>query len=126
MSWKAEPWKAESWKPALTRGFDVRARTLSPVQQFVAVKVDGSHDLEMLAVMTGLPLQRVTSVVNELVAVGAVAPWGDELAEANEHPTDPEMQVVTAPEPPLPPVVTRPARRVDPLKVTAPLHAPKP
>jgi hypothetical protein len=125
-------WKAESWKPALTQGFDVHARTLSPVQQFVALKVDGAHDLEMLAAMTGLPLNRVSSVVNELVTVGAVVPHAVELAEEQEHPTDPEMQVVTGPwlgapattAPAQPPVAARPApRRVDPLKITAPLHA---
>lgn len=62
-----------AWKPRLRTGIDVRSLPLRPIQGFLLSRLDGS-DVTALAQVTGLPAQQVTTMLGELVALGAVEP----------------------------------------------------
>ncbi len=83
-----------AWKPTLRSGVDLKALPLSPLMGFVASRLDGQTDLQGLAQVTGMPADRVQSLVGELIALGAV--------EAD--PQAAPAHVAAAPEPaPAPP-----------------------
>lgn len=67
------------WKPQLAPGVDVRQLPLSPLHGFVLSRVDGSSDVTAIAQGTGLPPERIESLLKELVASGALQarPGGD-------------------------------------------------
>jgi len=61
-----------SWKPTVAAGIDVRTLPLSVLQGFVLSRIDGASDVAALAQVTGLSRERVTEVLEELVAAGAL------------------------------------------------------
>lgn len=62
------------WKPQLVPGVDVRQLPLSPLHGFVLSRVDGASDVTAIAQGTGLPPERIESLLKELVASGALQP----------------------------------------------------
>ncbi|MFT3842179.1 MAG: hypothetical protein QM723_34630 [Myxococcaceae bacterium] len=61
-----------AWKPALRSGVKLETLPLSPLLGYVASRLDGQSDLDSLAKVTGMPLERVQGLVAELVTLGAV------------------------------------------------------
>ncbi|GMU62922.1 MAG: hypothetical protein AMXMBFR34_46850 [Myxococcaceae bacterium] len=60
------------WKPVLAVGVDLKSLPLSPLHGFVLSRVDGASDVEVLSKVTGLPVDRVQTLLDELVATGAL------------------------------------------------------
>ena len=97
-----------SWKPAPRPGIDLKSLTLSPLQGYVATRVNGAADVDALAKATGLPAERVSSLLTELVAMGAVLPDAPAPAVPTAPPAPgafvptiaPVVGMVVDPEPP--------------------------
>ncbi len=84
------------WTPRPAAGCDVLALQLGTEEGFVLSRIDGSTDLDQLALVTGLPAARLEAILARLVREGAVeAPRG----APRTAPTPP----ATAPAPPTPP-----------------------
>jgi len=60
--------------PRPVRHRDVLALHLSPQEGFVLSRIDGSTDVEGLALVTGLPPERLEAILERLVGAGAVEP----------------------------------------------------
>jgi hypothetical protein len=66
-----------AWIPTPSRGCDVLALQLDPVEGFVLSRIDGNTDLDQLALVTGLTAVRLEAILETLVREGAVeAPEG--------------------------------------------------
>jgi len=71
-----------AWIPTPSRGCDVLALNLGPVEGFVLSRIDGNTDLDELALVTGLTAVRLEAILETLVREGAVeAPQGASRAE---------------------------------------------
>lgn len=66
------------WRPKPRAGVDLRSLPLSPLQGYLLSRLDGTSDVNALAQVTGQPADQVTSMLAELVTLGAV--------EANPEP----------------------------------------
>lgn len=76
-----------AWKPRLVPGVDVRQLPLSPLHGFVLSRVDGAADVTSIAQGTGLPRERVETLLRELISAGALEASADAApAEAVEAP----------------------------------------
>jgi hypothetical protein len=72
-----------AWIPTPSRGCDVLALRLDPVEGFVLSRIDGQTDLDQLALVTGLTAVRLEAILETLVREGAVeAPHGAPSAGA--------------------------------------------
>lgn len=72
-----------AWIPTPSRGCDVLALRLDPVEGFVLSRIDGQTDLDQLALVTGLTAVRLEAILETLVREGAVeAPQGAPSAGA--------------------------------------------
>lgn len=83
-----------TWKPQLTPGVDVRQLPLSPLHGFVLSRVDGASDVTAIAQGTGLPPERLETVLKELVASGALEPRPESAApppEVLDEVVEPEV-----------------------------------
>lgn len=75
-----------TWKPQLAPGVDVRQLPLSPLHGFVLSRVDGASDVTAIAQGSGLPPERVETILKELVASGALQARPESAAPAEELP----------------------------------------
>jgi hypothetical protein len=81
-----------AWKPMLRAGVDLRTMPLSPMQGYVASRLDGATDVHGLALLVNLPDAQVESLLHELAALGAIdAPAGQPNA-APEPPPEGELE----------------------------------
>lgn len=83
-----------TWKPQLAPGVDVRQLPLSPLHGFVLSRVDGASDVTAIAQGSGLPAERVETILKELVASGALQPRPESAApppEVLDAPAEPEV-----------------------------------
>jgi hypothetical protein len=77
-----------TWIPRPSRGCDLLALQLGPEEGFVLSRIDGSTDLDQLALLTGLSAARLGVILGRLVREGAVeAPPG--AARASPVPSPP-------------------------------------
>lgn len=76
-----------AWKPLPRAGVDLKALPLSPTQGYVMSRLDGAADVDELAKVTGLPRERLESLLAQLVAMGAV-----ERDETEPPPAEPEPE----------------------------------
>lgn len=65
-----------NWTPAPRPEVDVFKLPLDAEHGFLLSQIDGATDLETLALVTGLPSQKVERMVSDLVAMGAVISGG--------------------------------------------------
>lgn len=72
-----------NWKPKWAPGVDLKALTLTTVEGFLASRIDGNTSVSELAVLTNLPADQVTSVLERLVSEGAITP--------DENPLSPTL-----------------------------------
>jgi hypothetical protein len=63
----------QPWKPSLDPGVDLRGLPLTPEEAFVATRLDGATDARGLALVTGLPPERIEAALEKLASLGAVA-----------------------------------------------------
>src|SRR6185295_12936110 len=98
-----------TWKPTLRAGVDLRALPLSPMQGFVASRLDGVTDVHGLSQITNLPDAQVESLLHELARLGAIdSPAGPPLPISSPPSLPPSLIAipsiapVTAPLPPEP------------------------
>jgi hypothetical protein len=61
------------WKPSLDPGIDLLGLPLTPEEGFVASRLDGATDAHGLAIVTGLPPERIEAALEKLASFGAVA-----------------------------------------------------
>jgi len=88
------------WKPELTPGVDLRKLPLSPLHGFVLSRVDGASDVTALSQVTGMPVDRVEALLDELVATGALRPRP--AAEAPPPADDADADDAAVPDEPEP------------------------
>jgi hypothetical protein len=82
-----------AWKPTLRPGVDLRSLPLSPMQGFVASRIDGATDLHGLAQVTNLSDAQVEILLGELAELGAV----DAPAAAAPEPAHAPAAVASEP-----------------------------
>ncbi|MBL8917572.1 MAG: hypothetical protein JNJ54_01815 [Myxococcaceae bacterium] len=75
-----------AWKPRPRADVDVRSLPLRPIQGFLLSRLDGASDVAALAQVTGLPLEQVTTMLGELVSLGAVEPEPGDAPPAEGPP----------------------------------------
>jgi hypothetical protein len=86
-----------AWKPTLRPGVDLRSLPLSPMQGFVASRIDGATDLHGLAQVTNLSDAQVEILLTELSALGAVdAPAATAAAPEAPHAEPPLVEAALA------------------------------
>jgi hypothetical protein len=85
-----------AWKPSLRKGVKLESLPLSPLLGYVASRLDGQSDLDALAKVTGMPLERVQGLIGELVSMGAVE------GEAGAAPAPAPVAEPEAPPPEVP------------------------
>jgi hypothetical protein len=78
----------EPWKPSLDPGVDLLGLPLTPEEGFVASRLDGATDARGLAIVTGLPPERVEAALEKLAALGAVARPPEAPDEDEPEPAD--------------------------------------
>lgn len=104
---------AEAWKPKLA-GVDLKQLTLSPLEGFLASRIDGRTTVAELSALTNLPAERVEVLLGQLVTAGAV--------EAVAAPAPPSIAPLV---PPIAPLVAPPV--LEPVtEPDAPLLEPEP
>jgi hypothetical protein len=81
-----------SWKPAPRADLDLFAMSLDAQQGYLLSRLDGETDVEALAMVTGLPPERVTSMLEDLVALGAVQAGGSKAGTPRPEPAPNENQ----------------------------------
>jgi hypothetical protein len=87
-----------TWIPRPSRECDLLALQLGPEEGFVLSRIDGSTDLDQLALVTGLTAARLGAILGRLVREGAVeAPHG--AARAAPSPPAPAPAPPPAPPP---------------------------
>ena len=69
------------WNPQLAP-IDLKSLPLSAEEGYLVSRIDGRTSVEELALLTGLPRDKVTSIVERLVETGAVLRSADEVAAA--------------------------------------------
>ncbi len=80
------------WIPTPSRGCDVLALQLGPEEGFVLSRIDGSTDLDQLALVTGLTTVRLEAILETLVREGAIeAPQGAPPAEGDSTASSPRQ-----------------------------------
>ena len=93
-----------TWKPSLRPDVDPFTLPLDVQQGFLLSRLDGATDVEALAILTGLPAERVRAMLGELVALGAVGPEPVESPAAEEGVEAVEALEAEDPEDPNPTV----------------------
>lgn len=63
-----------TWRPSPRAGVDLLALPLDPMQGYLLSRLDGTMDVPTLAALMGLGEAQVATRLDELVALGAVAP----------------------------------------------------
>jgi hypothetical protein len=82
-----------TWIPRPSRGCDLLALQLGPEEGFVLSRIDGSTDLDQLALLTGLSAARLGVILGRLVREGAVeAPHGAARASPAPSPPPPKPE----------------------------------
>lgn len=78
-----------SWRPRLRNAVDLRELVLDEQQEFLLSCLDGSVEIDELALLTGLNAERVRSTLKDLVNVGAV----ESEEESETEPPDSETRL---------------------------------
>jgi hypothetical protein len=86
-----------AWKPSLRAGVKLETLPLSPLLGYVASRLDGRSDLDSLAKVTGMPVDRVQGLLAELVTLGAVDGEAGAAPAAAAAAPEPEPPVEAAP-----------------------------
>ena len=84
-----------NWKPKWAPGVDLKALTLTNVEGFLASRIDGNTNVSELALLTNLPAEQVSAVLQRLTSEGALLPDPEApIVEAETEPPEPEPEAI--------------------------------
>ncbi|MFP2904727.1 hypothetical protein ACLESD_06660 [Pyxidicoccus sp. 3LFB2] len=74
------------WIPKLNPAVDLRKLTLSPEEGFVLSRLDGATPAKNLPALTGLPVERLKTILTRLLSEGALLPAAAQAASPGAAP----------------------------------------
>jgi hypothetical protein len=84
-----------TWKPKWAPGVDLKALSLTNVEGFLASRIDGNTNVSELALLTNLPAEQVSAVLQRLTSEGALLPDPEApIVEAETETLEPEPEVI--------------------------------
>ncbi|MFP2925623.1 hypothetical protein ACLESO_10465 [Pyxidicoccus sp. 3LG] len=81
------------WIPKLNPSVDLRKLVLSPEEGFVLSRLDGATPARNLPALTGLPVEKLRTILSKLVSEGALLPVATAPSAPPVGATDPEPRM---------------------------------